>query len=505
MHPSIYAKQNPNKPAFIMAKTQEVVTYRQLDERSNRAAHLFRSLGLHVGDHISILLENSAQFFEVVWAAQRSGLVYTAISTHLKPDEIAYIVDNSDAKALITSDKYLEMVQQAEKNTPNLRSTIVIGSSRGNFVNYFDSTASLPDTPVSDQCAGTDMLYSSGTTGCPKGVTVSLSGEGIETIPAVMTGMMQYYGLGEDTVYLSPAPLYHAAPLRFNMLTMFAGGTCVIMTKFDEVEALELMEKYKVTHAQWVPVMFTRMLKVQNKETYDLSSLRVAIHSAAPCPPDVKLQMIEWWGPILDEFYSCTEGVGLTSINSEEWLSHPQSVGKAKVGTIHILDDDGNAVRPGVVGNIYFSDGPEFSYHKDPEKTLSARNEVGWFSVGDMGYVDEEGYLYLTDRKSFMIISGGVNVYPQEVENLLVTHPKVFDVAVVGVPNSDLGEEVKAVVQLVPEATPTEQLATEIIEFCKARLSHIKCPKSIDFDPQLPRYPNGKLYKKKIRDVYWAV
>lgn len=503
MHPSLYAKKHPDKPAYIMASSGEVVTYRQLDERSNRGAHLFRSLGLKPGDHISIMMENNRSFYEVVWAAQRSGLIYTAISTHLKAEEVNYIVDNSDAKVLIASDKSFSVAVDALKHTQCETRVLVIGTSADDSDNYDKLVESMPITPIADECAGVDMLYSSGTTGQPKGVVVTLSGNSMDAIPAATLALMKLYKFNEDSVYLSPAPLYHAAPLKMNQIAMLGGGTCIIMEKFDEEFALRLIEKYQVTHSQWVPIMFTRMLRVEGRQNYDISSMQIAIHAAAPCAPELKKEMIDWWGPIIYEYYSSSESNGLTMINSEEWLSHEGSVGKAVVGVIHILDDEDNELPTGSVGNIYFADGQPFSYHKDSEKTKSAYNDRGWSSVGDVGYVDSEGYLYLTDRKSFMIISGGVNIYPQEVENLLSGHAKVADVAVIGIPNEDFGEEVKAVVQLIDSIEQSSAIADELIAYCKERISGVKCPRSVDFIDELPRYPNGKLYKKKIRDGYW--
>lgn len=503
MHPSVYATTHPDKPAYIMAGSGETVTYQQLDERSNQAAQKFRALGLKKGDHISVLLENNRQFFEVIWGAQRSGLLYTAISTHLKEEEIAYILDNSDARVLITSQALANTAKSALQKAPNVEYAYIIGEKTEGFKSYDAEFSVMPTTAIDDQSCGADMLYSSGTTGRPKGVTVSLSGDDIASVPAVMTSMIKHYNLTEDSVYLSPAPLYHAAPLRFNMLTMFAGGTSIIMEKFDEENALRLIEKHKATHSQWVPIMFVRMLKLPGHRNYDTSSMECAIHAAAPCPVDVKQKMIDWWGPIIHEYYSCTEGVGLTFIDSHQWLQHPGSVGKAVVGELHILDDGGVELPAGEVGNIYFANGPSFSYHKDPEKTAAATNQQGWFSVGDIGYVDDEGYLYLTDRKSFMIISGGVNIYPQEIENLLITHPNVADVAVIGVPDEEFGESVKAVVQPLNPPTDSQAFKTELLDFCRQRISSIKCPKSIDLDNNLPRFPNGKLYKKQIRARYW--
>ncbi len=503
-HLGTRAAEHPDKAAFLVADTGESVTYGELDRRSNQAAQLFRALGLKAGDHLAVLMENNAYYFEVVWAAQRSGLIYTCISNHLQPDEIAYILENSDASLLVASADLAETANQAISEVPNEVKMLLAGLDDEQSPDSYDAQLrSQPAQPIPDQSPGVDMLYSSGTTGRPKGVAVSLSGDSIEAMPAVLVGLGALYDMTEETVYLSPAPLYHAAPLRFCMLTLFCGGTVVVMRKFDAQRALELIEKHRVTHSQWVPIMFIRMLKLPNYRQYDVSSMQVAVHAAAPCPPDVKQQMIDWWGPVIYEYYSCTEGIGLTCLNTEAWLSHKGSVGKSLVGEVRILDDEGKELPAGEVGDVFFANGPEFHYHKDPSKTAEAKSEQGWYGVGDVGRLDEDGFLYLTDRKAFMIISGGVNIYPQEVENLLSNHPKVADVAVIGVPDEEFGESVKAVVQAVEGEPQGDALAAELIGYCRERLSPIKCPRSVDFDPQLPRYPNGKLYKKKVRDRYW--
>jgi acyl-CoA synthetase (AMP-forming)/AMP-acid ligase II len=386
------------------------------------------------------------------------------------------------------------------------------------YQSYEEAVAAQPAEQIPEELEGNDMLYSSGTTGRPKGVIyssgttgrpkgvkVALTGKPAGTPPALQLLVQGLYKAGENAVYLSPAPLYHAAPLRFNLAIQRLGGTCVVMDQFDAVEALRLIEKYRATHSQWVPTMFVRMLKLpaDERRRYDVSSLQVAIHAAAPCPIPVKEQMIEWWGPVLHEYYAGTEGNGFCAIDSEQWLTHKGSVGRALQGKVHILDDEGNELPTGEIGTIYFGEGAEFEYHNDPEKTAASRSKEGHTTLGDVGYVDEEGFLYLTDRKSFMIISGGVNIYPQEIENLLITHPKVADVAVIGVPNEEFGEEVKAVVQPMDMSEAAPALAQELLDFCRANLSHVKCPRSVDFDAELPRYPTGKLLKRLLRERYW--
>jgi long-chain acyl-CoA synthetase len=505
VHPSAYAETTPDKPAWIMAATGETVTYGQLEERSNRIAHFFRARGLKPGDHIAFFLENNARFFEICWAAQRAGLYYTAISSRLTAPEIDYIVGDCGATLLITSKALSATAAELVPLMPGVRDRLMVDGTIDGYQSFEDAIAAFPSTRIADEVSGASMLYSSGTTGRPKGVKHPLEMVPIDTSSPLMNLTKALYKLDPDTIYLSPAPLYHAAPLGFNMSIMRWGGTCVIMEHFDAEEYLRLIPKYRVTHSQLVPTMFVRMLKLpaEVREKHDVSTLTCAIHAAAPCPIPVKEQMIEWWGPVLTEYYAGTEGNGFCAIHSAEWLAHRGSVGKALFGTLKIVGDDGEELPTGQPGTIYFADGRAFEYHNDAKKTAESRHEKGWSTLGDVGYVDEEGFLYLTDRKAFMIISGGVNIYPQEAENLLVTHPKVIDVAVFGVPNEDFGEEVKAVVQPRSMAEAGPELAAELIEFCKQNLSPIKCPRSIDFEAELPRHPTGKLYKRLLRDRYW--
>jgi acyl-CoA synthetase (AMP-forming)/AMP-acid ligase II len=321
--------------------------------------------------------------------------------------------------------------------------------------------------------------------------------------------MTTVWGMDENAVYLSPAPMYHSAPLFYCMSTMRLGGTAIVMEQFDPQAALACIEKYRVTHSQWVPTMFVRMLKLPEAERtrHDLSSHRVAIHAAAPCSVEVKRKMIEWWGPIIDEYYAATEGTGATFINSTDWLAHPGSVGRSMLGPIHILDDENNEVAPGEVGTVWFdppANRPGFEYHKDEQKTRDSFNDRGWSTVGDMGYLDEDGYLFLTDRRTFMIVSGGVNIYPQEAENVLINHPKVYDVAVFGIPDVEMGERVHGVVQPTAWDEAGPELERELLAYVQAQLAHYKCPKAIDFDRELPREQTGKLYKRLLRDRYWG-
>jgi long-chain acyl-CoA synthetase len=504
-HPFHHARTHPEKAAYVMARSGEVVTYGQLEARSNQGAQLFRSLGLRRGDAIALLLDNNARFFEICWAAQRAGLFYTAMSTRLSAQEAEYIIGDCGAKLLVVSASLAGQAAALLGRNPAVTRRYAVGGALSGHDAWEAAVATQPATRIADESAGRDMLYSSGTTGRPKGVKTELVDEAIDAPTPLLNVAATLYGLGTDAVYLSPAPLYHAAPLRFNMTVMRFGGTAVIMEHFDAEEALALVERHGVTHSQWVPTMFVRMLKLppEVRLRYRHDSLRVAIHAAAPCPIEVKQQMIDWWGPVLYEYYAGTEGNGFVACTSAEWLAHRGTVGRALVGELRILDEDGRVLPPGETGTIYFANGPAFEYHNDPEKTASSRSPEGWSTLGDVGFVDAEGFLYLTDRKHFMIISGGVNIYPQEVENLLVTHPKVADVAVIGVPNEEFGEEVKAVVQPMDMREAGRALAEELIAFCRARLSHIKCPKSVDFEAELPRHPTGKLYKRLLRDRYW--
>jgi long-chain acyl-CoA synthetase len=505
MHPQVHAQTQPDKPAYLMAGSGETVTYSQLDARSNQGAQLFRSLGLRTGDVIALLMDNTSRFFEITWAAQRAGLYYTCVSTKLTPSEVEYIVKDCGAKAFITSPGLDAIAEAVAPSIPGVRLFRTSGG-RGVFEDFEAARDALPATPIADETAGSDMLYSSGTTGRPKGVKPALSGGPIDAPNALQAMAQGLFGFSGDSVYLSPAPLYHAAPLRWCMTVHRLGGTVVVMEKFDPEVALGLIEKHQITCGQFVPTHFVRMLKLPQevRARYDVSSIRSAVHAAAPCPVPVKEQMIAWWGPVIFEYYAGTEGNGFCWINSENWLAHKGSVGQAVLGELRICDEDGEQVPPRTEGAVYFEGGPAVNYHNAPEKTAESYNQHGWTTLGDVGWVDEDGYLYLTDRKSFMIISGGVNIYPQEIENLLITHPKVADAAVVGAPHEEMGEQVVAVIQPMDWASDQAALAEELMAFARAHLSHVKSPRRIDFMAELPRHATGKLYKRLIRDAYWA-
>jgi acyl-CoA synthetase (AMP-forming)/AMP-acid ligase II len=503
--PSWYAAHDPDRPAIVMGSSGVIVTYGQLDERSRKLAAALRSRGLDVGDHLAILMGNSPRFLEVAWAAQRAGLYYTPINNHLRPGEIQYVLDDCDASALVSSQELTDIV--AKLDTARIPVRVSADGHIDGFERYEDFLAEQWPASLDDGCEGREMLYSSGTTGRPKGVRKPLPGtvfgDPSSVLAQIADGLTAGHSGGE-AVYLCPAPLYHSAPLVGSMSWHRAGGTVVLMEKFDARECLRLIERYGITDAQFVPTMFVRLLRLPpaERERYDLSSLRSVLHTAAPCPVAVKRQMLEWWGPIIDEYYSGTEDLGATYISAQEWQSHPGSVGRP-IDECHIIGPDGEGLPAGQIGVVYFEGGRRFEYHRDPNKTASVTHENGWRTLGDMGYLDADGYLYLTDRVAHMIISGGVNIYPQEIENVLIAHPLVADVAVIGVPDEEMGESVKAVVQLVNFAQPRAGLAAQLIDYCRPVLATYKCPRTVDFIDELPRDPNGKLYKRLLRDQYW--
>lgn len=511
MFPGHIAITSPDKPAVINASDGFVITYADLDAAANRLSQLLRSSGLHVGDHVAVCLENHPRYFEVIWGCHYAGLIYTACSSRLTNDELTYIINDCGAKAFITSKYKADQAAQIADSIPKVHLRLMLDGSIDGYDKFEDVVAGFPNTPLENRIDGVDMLYSSGTTGRPKGIKLVLPMNPIGSLNGVAVLGQMLFSMNEDTVYLSPAPLYHAAPLRWNMAVHRLGGTTVVMDHFDAEEFLRLTEKYRATHSQTVPTMFVRMLKLDEhvRTKYDMSSLVNSFHAAAPCPIEVKRSMIDWWGPIIHEYYAGSEGNGFVYCSPEQWLAHPGTVGVAVSGILHICDDDGNELPTGEIGTVFFESPAEFEYHNDPEKTKASRDPLGrgWTTLGDIGYLDGEKFLYLTDRKAFMIISGGVNIYPQEAENVLINHPKVIDVAVFGIPNDDFGEEVKAVVQPVTMPTTRQEaddLSKELILYCRQSLADLKCPRSIDFRPDLPRHPTGKLYKRFLKDEYWA-
>jgi long-chain acyl-CoA synthetase len=508
MHPGAHAATDPAKPALIMARSGATVTYGELDAGANRLGNLLRSRGLEPGDSMAVWMENNATYLEAAWAPQRSGLYYTPMSSRLTAGEVAYILEDCGARALVTSYQCREVAAEVVDRLPALHTRLMVGGVIDGFEPYEVVVGAQPADPLPEPLEGRSMLYSSGTTGRPKGVKkdlgrVPLGTKGFDSVLGLGTML---YGYDADMVFLSPAPLYHAAPLWFTIAVHRIGGTTVVMEHFDPVEFLALVERYQVTHTLVVPTMFVRLVKLPEEERarFDVSSLRCCIHGAAPCPVAVKEAVIDWWGPIVHEYYAGTEANGFVACNSEEWLAHRGTVGRSLGGpTLHILGPGGEELPPGQVGTVYFAGGPDFEYHNDPAKTASAHDAHGRTTLGDIGYVDDDGYLYLTDRAAYTIISGGVNVYPQEAEDVLVTHPKVMDAAVFGIPDDDLGEQVKAVVQPADPASAGPELEAELIGWCRKHLAAFKCPKSVDFEAELPRHPTGKLYKRLLRDRYW--
>jgi long-chain acyl-CoA synthetase len=503
------AQEHPDRAAIIMASTGQVITHAEHEAGANRLAHALRRHGLQKGDHFALFMENNNKFLEICAAGERSGLYYTPINSYLTADELAYIIQNSQSKVLVVSEAKREVAAAALEQCPNVTLAVMIDAAADDplFVDYASFVNQESSEPIADENLGIAMLYSSGTTGRPKGILRPMPDSPPDT-PLPLWGFLDNLWKYEDGMtYLSPAPLYHSAPQAAVGCALRRGGTVIIMENFDPEKYLMLVEKYKITHSQLVPTMFSRMLKlpeqIQNK--YDLSSLKVAVHAAAPCPVPVKEQMISWWGPIIEEYYGATEGLGFAACDSAQWLAHKGTVGKVLIGELHILDDDMNALPQGEPGTLWFKAATPFSYFNDTEKTKESTSADGVLTtVGDVGYLDADGYLFLTDRATFMIISGGVNIYPQESENLLITHPKVADAAVFGVPNVDLGEEVKGVVQLMPGVEASGAIERELIDFCNEHLARQKCPRSIDFVTEFPRLPTGKLYKKPLRDKYWG-
>ena len=506
MYPGAVAREAPDRPAVVMAGSGEVITFAELDARSNQFAQFLRARGVGPRGSMALFAENHPRFLEIMWGAQRAGLYYTAVNSHLNADDAGYIVDDCDATVFVSTAALSAVATQIDGSVaPTVQSRLLLGGTADGWENYEDVVGAFPGDPVSDEGEGEFMLYSSGTTGRPKGIKREVTLAPMGSYERGALGLATLLGMGPGDSYLCPAPLYHSAPLAWSMSAQRLGCTVVVMEHFDAEDCLRLIEQHRITHVQFVPTMFVRLLKLppEVRARYDTSSLKAVVHAAAPCPAEVKRQMIEWWGPIIYEYYSATEGMGATFINSEEALRKPGSVGKVMMGVLHVLDENGNELGPNEIGTITFSGGYKFEYYKDPAKTAEAVDAQGRGTVGDVGYVDEDGYLFLTDRKAFMIISGGVNIYPQEAENVLVTHPKVFDVAVLGVPNADLGEEVKGVVQPVDFSAAGPELEAELIAYCQSKLSAYKCPRTIDFVETLPRLDTGKLYKQELRRRYW--
>jgi long-chain acyl-CoA synthetase len=490
-----------------MADSGRTLSYKELDDNSARLASALYGMGLRKGDVIAMLSDNAPEAFEIYWAALRSGLYITAVNWHLAAEEAAYILRDSGARIVIASFGVRKLAESLLDLVPEVQRWYSFGGAITGYLSYGELLAAT-EPRLTDQPRGSEMLYSSGTTGRPKGIKPHLLPIQVDQPGDPLVGLLAHaFKISSDDIYLSPAPIYHTAPLKWCGGVQALGGTVVLTERFDAEKALAAIQEYRVTVTQMVPTMFVRMLQLPDmvRGAYDVSSLRMAVHAAAPCPPDVKDAMIDWWGPLLVEYYGATEGHGTTVIATAEWKNKRGSVGKAALGVLRICDDDGNELPPGTVGTIYFErDVVPFEYHNDPEKTAASRHpeQQNWSTVGDIGYVDEDGYLFLTDRKAFVIISGGVNIYPQEVENVLALHPNVFDVAVIGVPDPEMGEQVKAVVQLRPGTTPSDELADAIIAYVRDRIAHYKTPRTVDFVDELPRTATGKLVKRTLKAQY---
>jgi fatty-acyl-CoA synthase len=510
MYPAKWARECPDKPAAINAASGEAISYAELDARSNQLAQLLWERGLRPQDHVAIFMENNLRFFETVWAAMRSGLYLTTINRYLTTEEAGYILDNCEAQALITSRRMQENARTLHDYAPGCHTWLMTDGATDGYQAYEQAIEQFPAKALEDEPAGQFMLYSSGTTGRPKGILrPPLQHKIYEDAGPVGALQRGLWGFDENTVYLSPAPLYHSAPISFCTATQAIGGTVIMLPRFEEVAALAAIQDYQVTHSQWVPTMFTRMLKLpeEQREQFDLSSHKVAVHAAAPCPLGIKQQMLDWWGPIIYEYYGGTELNGLVHCTPQEWLAHPGTVGKPVLGTPHICDESGTELAAGEHGIVYFElPVMPFEYFKEQEKTQDAQHpqHSNWSALGDVGYLDEDGFLYLTDRATFMIISGGVNIYPQEIEDIMIMHDKVADVAVIGVPNEEMGEEVKAIIQPIPGVDANDELKATLMSYAREHIAHYKCPRSIDFMAELPRLPTGKLYKRLLKDAYWG-
>ncbi|MES2987357.1 MAG: AMP-binding protein [Pseudomonadota bacterium] len=501
------ARDMPDRPAAIMAGTGAAISFRELNRASIALARVLREYGLGFDDKVAILMENDLDFFVAMWAIRRAGMHIVPVNWHLTPDEILHIVSNSGASGLITTAKLIDHAVAAAEGNVRLVAKLTTGSADRGFESIAYVRDSEDDTPDPDEKDGAPMYYSGGTSGKPKGILRPLSGEAFGAPSLVEQAMTTTYGLDATTVYLSPAPLYHAAPTGWTMMVQRVGGTVILLQSFDAEAALRTIPQYGVTHAQFVPTHFIRMLRLDDavRASVDTSTLRYVIHAAAPCSAEVKARMIEWLGSVVYEYYGGSERCGFAAIGPQDALAHPGSVGRSLLNPIHILDPETRAELPlGEPGLIYFDGAEPFEYHGEPGKSAACFNAAGWGTMGDMGYLDDEGYLYLTDRLTNMIISGGVNIYPQEVEDLLALHPLVDDVAVLGLPDPEYGEKVHAFITLPDGKAADDALAAELIAYCRDNLAHYKCPRGVDFIDTMPRLPSGKLQKRHLLSRYAA-
>ena len=506
MSTAYYAQHHGEQPAVI--EVDRVTSFAQLNAHANQLVRALRQRGLKAGDAVALLCSNRVEFVAVIVALERSGLRITPINTHLTGDEVGYILDNCEAKAFIAEARYAAQAQAAAALAKRAEVKFAIGGEISGFEAYEKALTSCPDHDIEDPTLGSRMLYTSGTTGRPKGVYRDPA----YALPSVMASVelanAAGYQCGTGQLHLCAGPLYHAAPLGYSLAQpLLAGVGLVLMNRWNSEEALRLIQQHRITHTHMVPTMFHRLLSLPQevKDKYDLSSLQFVIHGAAPCSVQLKSAMIKWWGPILSEYYAATEGRAV-SVTSTDWLKRPGTVGKPNpIDQVCILDEQAQALAPNTAGTIYIKAPAvgRFNYFKDDGKTASSYRG-DYFTLGDIGYLDEDGWLFLTDRNANLIISGGVNIYPTEIEAVLLTHPAVGDVGVIGVPNEEWGEEVKAVIELQAGISGSTELVAELLAFCKEHLATFKCPRSIDFSEKLPRLDNGKLYKQGLREQYRA-
>lgn len=495
--------EQAGQTAYVMGQSGECVTRRELEDAANQGAHLFRRLGLKRGDHIALLLDNHPTFLKICAAAQRSGLYYSTINWRLPAQDLQYVVENCRARAFITSLQHQALVEPLWNKMPNVIAKFLVDGTMGDYADWDATIAGMPNDEIADPSVGAPLLYSSGTTGFPAVIKNPLPGNA--DAPGERLSLLEtLYGATPESVFLSPAPLYHTDTLMFVMNCIRSGIEAVVMEQFDAELALQCIARYRVTHSQWAPMMLIRMLKLPQKirDQHDISSLTCAVHAGEPCPMAVKEAVIDWWGPIVHEYYAGSESDGFVQLNAKEWLGHKGSVGRPFNCEVHICDDDGLELSMGEPGTVYFAASEAFEHDNDPARMQDSRHPLGWTTLGDIGYLDEDGYLYLTDRKHFMITSGGITIFPQEAESVLINHDKVLDVAIFGVPSEELGEEVKGVVLLIDPEQASPLLERQLMDYCRERLSHIKCPRSIDFRAQLPRHPTGKLMKRLLIDEY---
>jgi fatty-acyl-CoA synthase len=504
-HLRAIAGHSGSRPAIITAADGTIVTFGDLDRRSTQLARVLDESGLGVGGHLALVMANDARFLEACWGALRSGRYCTPINPGSTVSELDYLVRDSSADLIIATADAAQRAREVAATVGEVRRVIAVDGESAGVENYEAVLDAISAEPLAEETEGAMLLYSSGTTGRPKGIERPLSGMPPGTSNP-LARYMERAQIGPDAVFFSAAPLYHAAPVAWSLSTHRAGGCVVLPDRFDAEQMLVTIEKYHVTHAQLVPTMMLRLLRLpaQTRTRYDLSSLRRIVHAAAPCPAHVKRGMIEWFGPIIDEYYAGTEGIGATYVTSQEWLQRPGTVGQTLNSEIAIFDPDGNPLGPGESGTIYFAPLDPYHYRNDAAATAARVRDDGWATLDDVGYLDEDGYLFLTDRRTYMIVVGGVNIYPREIEDTLLSHPAVADVAVIGVPDEEYGEIVKALVQVEGGVGASDELRLELLEHCRVVLSSIKCPRSIDFVDALPRTETGKLRKGPLREHYWA-